>query len=545
MHLAAEKGKYIRLRPFLAGNVDAPDANGHTALGLAASNGHLRCVTMLLDAKANVDGVSLVTRLPTPLMMASHYGHLDVVNALIEARADLNFVLHGRSPLHWACDCPISHPIVAALLAAGALVDVPGADHAPLIGLVYSREPEETLKLLIAAGADVNSSAYDMPPLSAFAGASSIAAVKVLLDAKADVNARNHSFDNCPLLAALSFGHLEMVNLLISAGADVTVRNSVNSTCLHLLVALCVVDGRWTRITAPVYDMNPNVKDKINSTPCDYPGILKALVDAKADINARSAAGMTPLIAATSKNNVEAVSALLAAGADPNDVGDIDMSALLIASSRGCQDAVCVLIAAGADVNCVTSYGTPLGAAVESNNVDVVCTLIAAGADVNHAPHDRTPLDIALSDRHDAIVTVLKEAGAITWLNLMVRTNELLSIDSTSRIILNTELIDKASDIDKENTLKVSVALNSLTMVKSLLAAGANPLIRFRTKDLLSFASIKGYTDIVRELIDAGADITFKDRDGMTALQHAAKNKHREIVAMLLAKAKELKNANK
>jgi hypothetical protein len=30
----------------------------------------------------------------------------------------------------------------------------------------------------------------------------------------------------------------------------------------------------------------------------------------------------------------------------------------------------------------------------------------------------------------------------------------------------------------------------------------------------------------------------------MTALQHAAKGKHREIVALLLAKAKELKNAN-
>jgi hypothetical protein len=31
----------------------------------------------------------------------------------------------------------------------------------------------------------------------------------------------------------------------------------------------------------------------------------------------------------------------------------------------------------------------------------------------------------------------------------------------------------------------------------------------------------------------------------MTALQHAAKKKHRDVVALLLTKAKELKNVNK
>jgi ankyrin repeat protein len=58
MHLAAEKGKHIRLRKFLTGNVDKLNEKLQTALCLAASNGHLRCVTMLLDAKANVNAHS-------------------------------------------------------------------------------------------------------------------------------------------------------------------------------------------------------------------------------------------------------------------------------------------------------------------------------------------------------------------------------------------------------------------------------------------------------------------------------------------------------
>jgi ankyrin repeat protein len=74
------------------------------------------------------------------------------------------------------------------------------------------------------------------------------------------------------------------------------------------------------------------------------------------------------------------------------------------------------------------------------------------------------------------------------------------------------------------------------------MAHRVNPSIQFRGKSILNAASTNGYTDIVKVLLDAGADITAKDRTGMTALQCAAKGKHREIVTMLLVKAKELKN---
>jgi ankyrin repeat protein len=88
---------------------------------------------------------------------------------------------------------------------------------------------------------------------------------------------------------------------------------------------------------------------------------------------------------------------------------------------------------------------------------------------------------------------------------------------------------------------------NNHTLVKHLLASGVSPSTLFRTNSLLCWASIRGYTDVVRELLDAGADITAKTKggDGLTALQLAAKHKHRDVVALLLAKAKELKNANK
>jgi ankyrin repeat protein len=203
---------------------------------------------MLLDAKANVDGLS---NRASALIAASECGHVDVVNALIDAHADVNIVADGKTALHWACRCPDGHSIVAALLAAGALVDVPGADESLFQDLVYSREPDETLKLLIAAGADVNKTVYDSaPPLTLFACSGITACVKILLDAKADVNARDHSVERSPLFTALSYGSLEMIQLLLSAGADVTMRTRENFTCIHELVQQCrIPEGKWTRDT--------------------------------------------------------------------------------------------------------------------------------------------------------------------------------------------------------------------------------------------------------------------------------------------------------
>jgi ankyrin repeat protein len=152
MHHAAQKGKHIRLRSFMSGDVNALNKRA-TSLYLAASNGHLRCVTMLLDAKADVNALS---NGKTPLMGASSYDHLKVVNALIKARADVNILSndHGTALFYAACEKTDSHTIVAALLAAGAIVDAPGTMMSPLSTAVRSNSMK-SFKLLIAAGADV------------------------------------------------------------------------------------------------------------------------------------------------------------------------------------------------------------------------------------------------------------------------------------------------------------------------------------------------------------------------------------------------------
>jgi ankyrin repeat protein len=76
--------------------------------------------------------------------------------------------------------------------------------------------------------------------------------------------------------------------------------------------------------------------------------------------------------------------------------------------------------------------------------------------------------------------------------------------------------------------------------VRNLLRNGADPNSPPGPNDKgmnsLIFASWKGHQDIVRLLVDAGADLNFRSQTGATALVYAASGGHEECVRILLNK---------
>jgi ankyrin repeat protein len=285
----------------------------------------------------------------------------------------------------------------------------------------------------------------------------------------------------------------------------------------------------------------------LNQIPRDYPGVLTELLNAKADISARNPDGMTPLHIAAVKNNIVAVNALLAAGADPDDGGIYGMSALMMACHGGtCSlDVVSALIAAGADVNHVgSSYLSAMSLAISQNRTDVVSALIDAGADVD-VIQSKMPMAILELATSSEMKAILEKAGAKKREWLDTESSELARALFSDNIELVSQLFGSADKEEKNVLFGMAVHGNKLQMVKCMLAAGADASVSYMGASALMLASMEGHPDIVRELIDAGADIAAKDSTGKTALQWAAKHKHRDIVALLLAKAKELKKMNK
>src|ERR1700730_3455665 len=126
----------------------------------------------------------------TPLMYAAAVGSIDAMNRLLAAGADVNARnALGSSALTWATKDLAK---VRLLLDHGADVNVtsiPG--RTPLLVATMNNRSAAVVKLLIARGADAHAAdKLHATALHTAAVAADVDTLRVLLDAKLDVNAR-------------------------------------------------------------------------------------------------------------------------------------------------------------------------------------------------------------------------------------------------------------------------------------------------------------------------------------------------------------------
>ena len=236
-------------------------------------------------------------------------------------------------------------------------------------------------------------------PLMYAAAVGSVDALKLLIEAGADVNAKN-AFDATALMWAA--GDIGKVRLLLSKGADVKARSKL---------------GRTPLLLAAFHDGASE--------------IVRLMIDKGADVMARDKDGASVLEAAAWVNDAESVRLLLSKGADPNTKDAARLTPLLQAASNGDRNAevVRLLLQHGADVNAVSAevldtakngplalgFLTPLLSAVAQESYETVELLVNAGANVNAKDvRGMTPLALAFtSDRPDPrIVRLLLAKGA-------------------------------------------------------------------------------------------------------------------------------------
>jgi len=182
----------------------------------------------------------------------------------------------------------------------------------------------EKVKLLIAAGADVNARRdenllYGLTALMYAADEGHTEIVKALIAAGADVNAKT---DNGSSVLLFAIARPEIAKILIDAGADVNARRDEQGETLLMYAAAA---GRG------------------------YTESVKVLIEAGADVNAKSDGGITALMTAvTTSNNTEIIKALIDAGANVNAKTNDGDTALTIAKRYRYDDYVKMLKAAGA-----------------------------------------------------------------------------------------------------------------------------------------------------------------------------------------------------
>ncbi|MBI4902807.1 MAG: ankyrin repeat domain-containing protein [Acidobacteria bacterium] len=257
----------------------------------------------------------------------------------------------------------------------------------------------------------------------------SIDAVKLLLDAGADVNARSGTESTALLWAACDHAK---ARLLVERGADV---NAVSKMGRNPLIAAASCPGNLATVKLLLdKGANPNTAGPDGVSPItaaasngDF-AIVEALMARGADPKSRDKTGITTLQSAATWLNVPAVKMLLAKGVDVNaantDSGTVkngkiqltNLTPLLLAAPFGSPDLMKPLLAAGANVNAADGRGmTPLASAVatERQNTASIQLLIKAGANLNAKNlMGQTPLDWANLIGNPAVIAMLKKAGA-------------------------------------------------------------------------------------------------------------------------------------
>lgn len=412
---AAGKGQ-LRVAEFLLKS--GADVNLNRPLHSAASAGHKAMVELLLSRGANVNAAGLNNQ--TPLHQAANQGFLSVTEALLAAKADPNLRDNSnQTPLNLAAKNGF-RPVAAALLAKGADPNVasktqPNYGQNPIeqgramfgtpLHLAAARGDAALVSLLLTNRADVTAqSIYGETPLQVAAARGKADVVTLLLDAGADPNARNNTEAASPLHLAASAGHVEVVKALLERGANPNLTAQAGLQGVTPLMHAAGAGHDETVRLLLAHQADPNRRDGQGNTAliqainAGQTAAVKSLLAGGADPNLSTANGFAPLVLAIgNRGNKDMAAALLEAKADTEAVSPDGKTPLHYAVEGGDSEMVALLLKSGASANAANANGsTPLHLAVAYKRSDLAELLLAAKADPNLRNQDGlTPLDLA------------------------------------------------------------------------------------------------------------------------------------------------------
>ena len=244
----------------------------------------------------------------------------------------------------------------------------------------------------------------------------------------------------------------------------------------------------------------------------DDSGLADILLHAGAKVDAGNDLGVTPLSLACANGSAGMVKRLLASRADPNRPA-VPVPPLLTCARTGSVDAVQALLAARADVNAREPLRdqTALMWAVAQGHVDVVRVLLAHGANIQ-ARSSVTRVRINRANPNDITAAMVGDVsqGGSTPLLFAARHGDAQVADALLAAGANV------NDVAPDGTSALTMAVhgNHAALARLLLERRANPNIIGAGYSALHAAVLRGNLDVVATLLQHGANVNARVRNG-------------------------------
>lgn len=463
-----------------------------------------------------------------------HGDHQTLLSLLDRSDIDLDTGRgDGTTPLAWAAYVD-DEEAVDLLLRAGADVDRASDYHGvTALALACANGNSTIVAKLLEAGADPNiAQRSGETPLMTCANTGAAEGVLALIEAGADVNAKEHTDDQTALMWAIAERHPEVVAALVRNGANVEARSRLSDKPEPYVVEMSLDQSIW----------GSNYPDTTRFQEVE--------------------GGFTPLYFAAQQGDIESAGTLLEAGADLDARHPEYGSALNVALASGHEDFALFLIDKGADPGIADAWGaTPLHYALyrglliinrykpvdteylgwERHNMPrVVAALLEAGADpeatIDHGyPYMEHPFIARGSDLPPQVSPV----GA-TPLHLAAISGDLESMkllapvsDPAAKTVGGATVFLLAAGAGVEKGARS--AETAVAAARYALEIGGGSVDDYLTdripggpgrdredmRTALHFATYLGWKDMIRFLVEQGADIEAGDRYGMTPLMIA------------------------
>ncbi|XP_059165347.1 ankyrin repeat and KH domain-containing protein mask-like [Physella acuta] len=288
------------------------------------------------------------------------------------------------------------------------------------------------------------------------------------------------------LVTASRLGHISLVFLLVEAGASVNKKHSTYGSPL-----LAAVEHGYIDVAKILLKNGAGVgmKSKNGDTALMLAvkkgystWIVKYLISYGAVVNEKNKQGKTPAMISIEKCDFNTLMILINSGADLEMKDNKGKSALMYASENKCLDFVKLLSESRFHPSSM------LKKVIEKNSVPMLKHLLRCNF---------IHIDCMEIDGETVLIAALKKGRLNSWQPQYVASYEMIQL-----------IVENVHEINTKGS------------------NGIRPL---------ALAAASGRCNIVQLLLDNGADVNGRDKyDKMTALMHAAKYGHKDVIKLLM-----------